>query len=384
MEKYENFIKEAAKSKSSFANVGDFVLCNLNFHDIQGTKGKIAEIIKIDDKPPKNQGYNPYGNTSIYTLKFDEPIEVAVYFNKRSYYGNWVQTKEWEKTDTLTFPTTMLTDAPGGIFTVDIIPSEYVEKFKKGEITKYYASDLFEFMLKSIKFNVKSKYCDASYFDIDREKDDLFTFIPFGKLKEFKNIDNDEPMYKSRFRQSSKIGRIFKKLNDTLTDAQIENFVNEYKAVWKTKMEQIGNRLRVVTGEDIKYWYLNTRYEKGGGTLNQSCMQGQDAQSQINLYASNPNSIALAILVSEDEKLQARALVWRCIEPEGVIFMDRIYSVKPEHAKILHNFAKENGIMTKSEGYNNKHKMKVKINPYNGGWPYLDTFRPVEKNTLIS
>ena len=69
--------------------------------------------------------------------------------------------------------------------------------------------------------------------------------------------------------------------------------------------------------------------------------------------------------------------------------MDRIYSVNPEHAKILHNFAKDNGIMTKADGYNARHKMKVKIKPpSSGSWPYLDTFvynsGGKDKNVLVS
>lgn len=389
MEKYDNFIKEAMKSKikkPSFAKVGDFVLCNGIFNDILGTSGKIAEITKIDDESLK-KGY--YTTAPVYTLKFNEPVEVAVYINKRGYYGNWEQKKEWEKTDTLTFPLNMLNGLYAGFPVVEIIPAEYVERFKRGEITKYKSSDLFTSLLKQIKFNVKEDYYDASYFDVDREKEDLFSFIPITKIKELKNIINEDEIYRSRYRQSSKIGRVFKKLNDELTDVQIENFVNEYKAAWKAKMEDLENRLRVVTGDDIVYWYLNTRYAKGNGTLNASCMQGPGAQNQIKFYAQNPNCIALAILLDDNDKLLARALIWRCIEPEGVIFMDRIYSVNPEHAKILHNFAKDNGIMTKADGYNTKHKMKVKIKPpSSGSWPYLDTFvynsGGKDKNVLVS
>lgn len=396
MEKYDEFIKEAVSKKpKSSIKVGDCFLFNTNIQNISGIRNQIGEVIEVDEDPKVKAGkaYNPYGTNGniVYTLRFTNPIKVVFYLSKRNYYGQWEQKMDWEESHTITFVKSQMTNT-------ELIPAEYVDRFKKGEIARYKGSYLFENILKSINFKVNVKYCDMTYFDIDREKDDMITYIPVGKLKELdkkkdKNDtvdpydgmtpnphsgvmeEDDVKFYKAKFRQSSRIGRVLKKLNDSLTDPQVENFVNEYKAIWKTKMEQMDNRLRVVTGEDIKYWYLHTRYEKGSGSLNSSCMQGEGAQSQINFYAQNPDSIALAILVSENDKLQARALLWRCVKPEGVIFMDRIYSVKPEHAKMLHNFAKENGIMTKTEGYNNKHKLEVKIKPYRGGWPYFDTFR---------
>lgn len=401
MEKYDEFIGEALRKSKSVLEFkeGDFVICLTNFQEINNAKDKIAEIIKIDNDPPQRDedgtihyGYNR--GIIVYTLRFTEPINIPIHVRKRNYYGYYVDKIEIEKSDTLT-----LLNSQMRLPFVELIPRKYVEGLKKGEITKYIASSIFSSILKSIDFKIKSDYTEATYFDIDREKDNMISYMPINKLKEigkddkskkapvqydeYGNVVSDDTlMYKSRLRQQAKVGRILRMLNPDLSDAQIETFVASYRAAWTAKMENLANRLRVVTGEEIQYWYLSTRYAKGGGTLNQSCMQGDGAQSQIKFYAQNPDSIALVILVDDDEKLVARALIWRCYEPSGVIFMDRIYSVKPEHAKMLANFAKENGIKTKAEGFNNSHRLKVHVNPYSGAYPYLDTFRPEGKTTM--
>lgn len=398
MEKYEEFIGEAVKKKSDSFKEGDFVIFLTNLQDIVDIKDKIAEIIKVDKDPPaRDENNNPiYGynrGMTLYTLKFTEEISIPVYIRKRNPYGYWNETREIEKTDTINFIQTQIRKP-----IVELVPKEYIDGIKEGKLTKYIANPVLSSIFKSIGFKVLTEYTEASYFDIDREKDNMISYLPINKLKELsktkvskKNISyddygnpvsDDSSMFKSRLRQPAKVGRVLRMLNPKLTDAEIETFVASYRAAWVAKMENLANRLRVVTGDEIQYWYLNTRYAKGGGTLNASCMQGSSAQSQIKFYAQNPDSIALAILVDDDEKLLARALIWRCYEPAGVIFMDRIYSVKPEHAKMLHNFAKENGIMTKADGFNNRNKLKVHVKPYSGSYPYLDTFRPEGKTTM--
>jgi len=271
---------------------------------------------------------------------------------------------------------------------MEVVPAEYIEGVKKGNLTKYKISGVLQSILKSIKFKVKSTYYDASYFDCDRETDDLITYIPARRVKDIKGADADEfAAYKLKSRQGAKVGRVLRKLNPDLTDVQLENFVHEYKAAWQAKMEHINDRLRVVTGSDIKYWYLHKRYAPGSGSLNGSCMQGSENQSGIAFYADNPHCIAMAILLDDNDKLLARALIWRLSSPAGVIFMDRIYSVKEQHARMLQNFAKENGITTRvgpTHGGGGSRRMEVKVKPWVGDWPYLDTFHYDHNKKILS
>lgn len=374
MEKYLDFINETAKSeKKGGYNEGDYLLFNSDWPHIKGMAGQVAQITEI--KPVEDKRYS-YGNKNemVLTLKFIKPITEQVTVTRRNAYGYMENKMMWEETDTI-YSTSK------NLLGVELIPAEYIEGFKSGKLTKFRCSGVLESIFKAIKFTVKTKYTDASYFDCDREKDDQITYVPIGKIKEIKADPEDEFVaYKAKFRQGARVGRTLKKLNPDLTDPQVEAFVAEYKAAWSAKMEHINDRLRVVVGDDIQYWYLNTRYAPGGGPLNSSCMQGKDAQAGIAFYANNPNCIALCILLDDNDKLVARALIWRCSTPTNMIFMDRIYYVQTKHETMLKNFAKENGIVTKAGtsvvyGYTGKTRMEVKVKPWTGHWPYLDTFR---------
>ena len=117
--------------------------------------------------------------------------------------------------------------------------------------------------------------------------------------------------------------------------------------MWKTINEDHSEKLQVVTGDKITYWYNHINYNTGGGPLNSSCMRGETAQPRVAFYAKHPDKIALCILLDDKNKLLARALIWRLDEPKGVVFMDRIYYVLPEHEKILEMYAAKQNIKTK-------------------------------------
>jgi hypothetical protein len=370
MEKYIQFVNEAKTvAPGSEIKEGDYVIFNQEWQGIQGLKGTIAKIEKVESV--KDQRWTGGRKENLLTLKLEKKVKESVNMNRRNAFGFMEGKIVWEETDTLGVLQRNMMGA-------EIVPNEYIEGVKAGRITKTRMSGLLEGILKMMKFKVTAQYCDATFFDVDKENDGLITYVPMGKMKEVKASEDDFEAYKAKFRQGAKIGRVLKKLNPGLTDPQVESMVGEYKAAWSSKMEHINDRLKVVTGEDIQFWYLAKRYLKGGGSLNSSCMQGAESQGGIAFYANNPQSIALCILLDDNDKLCARALVWRC--NNGIIFMDRIYSVRPEHERMLRNFAKENGITCKGGtgvvyGYSGKVKMEVKVKPWSGQWPYLDTFR---------
>ena len=104
-------------------------------------------------------------------------------------------------------------------------------------------------------------------------------------------------------------------------------------------------------------------------------MREEGVVDRVKFYSKHPKKIALCILVDDNKKLLARALIWRLDSPEGVIFMDRIYYVRPEHEMMLAKYAQDHNMKTKLSGYNNKVEMQVEITPFTPGepQPYLDT-----------
>jgi len=378
MEKYVKFVNETKTTKSNAKEIkeGDFIFFKKDSRTIKGLYGKIAEIVKIENSTDKR--YVGYGGKNIlYHLKFDSPIGINYTITKLNPYGRYENQQMMEETTEFVMSNNF-NDGGYGSFNIvnsaDFVPAEFLDDVKKGNLTKCIVNPVLDVILKKIKFKITEDYTDATYFDCDRETEDLITYIPSRRIKDLKPADDEFTYYKLKNRQGAKVGRILRKLNPNITDVELENFVHEYKAAWQAKMENIKNRLRVVVGDEIKYWYLHKRYAPGGGSLHGSCMQGEESQPGIAFYADNPNCVGLAILLDDNDKLLARAIVWRLSEPKGEIFMDRIYSVNATHERMLINFAKENGIRTKLGGSMSGRRMEVRVKEWKGQWPYLDTF----------
>jgi hypothetical protein len=318
---------------------------------------RMATVAKIGKKRDN------YGHMiNIITLTLDDPIAIKID----------LYTKSGKKAD-------MQMDAQISDIKVDknkfqyfdIVTPEYLElqkKLKDGDIVKFHATKDFLSLLKDIKFKMKGEFFDISYFDVIKDSPDYVSFIPAKK-------STGEDFEK--FRQQSKIGKIFRKLNPDLKDTEIEDYVNKYKAELEIMMK--GPEINVVTGEEISYWYHQKRYESGGGSLNNSCMRFANEQKSVRFYDNFPDKIALAIY-TKGGKLLARALIWRL--DDGKIYMDRVYSVNAIVGIHLDKYAANFKMMTyKKRGSNKKmyvtlqSKKKMEMNI-----PYFDTFACLDIN----
>jgi hypothetical protein len=99
-----------------------------------------------------------------------------------------------------------------------------------------------------------------------------------------------------------KIGKFIKKLLPLTTDAQVEDFVNELKAV----QDNLKEKIELVSGDEIAKWYKSENCYSGG-SLGSSCMVDKNF---FDIYTQNPESVNLLIMKSGD-KIVARALVWK-------------------------------------------------------------------------
>lgn len=337
---YSEFINEASLYEM---RIGDYVLCNSNFRNISKVKGLYAKIIK------REYIAKEYKTVKYFTLEFEIPLI--------------------DKTSGVELVTNTIKISQNQIVNLKHIKAIDYLRIKEGYTMEFKSSYVFEKIIKSINFKNAYKTYDMSYFDCDGV---FITYLPFNKNEAV----SKEEKYTSKLRQSSKVGRILKKLNDKYTEKEIEDFSNKFIGTYKILKENIDERLFVVTGDDITFWYDEINYLKAGGTLNSSCMRGSDKKNRLSLYSKYPDKIALCILIDENKKLCARALIWRL--DNGEIFMDRIYYVSPIHEVVLLNYAKQNNIKTKNEGYNNSKRLEVSIDITDKDWlnrPYLDTFK---------
>jgi hypothetical protein len=185
----------------------------------------------------------------------------------------------------------------------------------------------------------------------------------------------------------------------TFTDSDIEKFVNEFLALRKElNLDEIGVEFKIVEGDDVaKYYHYSTYhgYENRihKGTLWNSCMRLNRCQKYFSIYTNNPGQVKMLILVTKEDKIVGRALLWylddistedelKDISIEGV-FMDRIYSINDSDEKLFINYAIKNGWSykdnTKSICKDNEQLpnaiLRVSLDNDMDGtyYPYLDT-----------
>jgi hypothetical protein len=210
----------------------------------------------------------------------------------------------------------------------------------------------------------------------------------------------------TKSRNRIKFGRLINKiLPGKFTPGQIEEFSNK----WKSILENAGEKIQVVEGDDIAYWYKSENYKEQKGTLGSSCMRG-NSEDTFKIYTMNPD-LCKMIIITDNDELVARAIVWKVTEKSvgnWEWFMDRQYSISDDYVERLRNYAIEQGWAYKT--HNNHHsysnvswkesedtirsqsgiKMKIQLAPYRKdgydrydyrNYPYVDTFRRYDPHT---
>ena len=148
-------------------------------------------------------------------------------------------------------------------------------------------------------------------------------------------------------------GRLIRNICDSIgykpTDSEIETFVNKYRAVWSLVKGGL-YRFRVVSGIDIANWYNENKYESQAGNLGNSCMKYEKCSRYLQIYCMNPEVVSMLVLSSklDDHKICGRAILWNLSSPEGVKFMDRIYTNKDSDVELFKEWARMNDYYYKS------------------------------------
>ena len=243
-----------------------------------------------------------------------------------------------------------------------------------------------------------------TYTLIDKtDKNDMISYVQTSRFyREYPDVDLEKLSGKihnliknSKFWTSGRtpqygIGRwvrhIFNDVRQTpIKNEDLENFVNAYKSTYD-KMNKGSEKFELVKGEDIRYWYLEDRYEEVKGQLGNSCMRYQRCQKYLDIYVENPEVCSLLILKGDTpDKIIGRALIWTIHDGPGVAgrqFMDRVYMINDSDKLLFEAYAKEHNIF-RSQTYT--YKIKVKEGRYDY-YPYMDTFTcyDYEKGILTS
>jgi hypothetical protein len=233
--------------------------------------------------------------------------------------------------------------------------------------------------------NYNNEYNQISYIDVTDKKD----YISFIQIRNIK----DDPWLSSS-RQELRIGKLIKKLvGKKYTLKEIENFVNQYKAIYN--FNKYLNYFDIVDGSNITKYY-HYRNQIPGGQLGKSCMN--DSNKFISsFYEPNPDTIKMLILrdFENSELIVGRANLWYLTNPKGRIFMDRIYTNEDYLVNIFIQYAEINNIIYKSKQIyggsvipviNNGNKEKMIMTTYMKKldyeyYPYVDTLQFYNKKT---
>lgn len=199
-----------------------------------------------------------------------------------------------------------------------------------------------------------------------------------------KNGENIHSGVSTKSRNLIKIGKLVNKIfPDKYKDKDIEDFVNKFKAT----IENAKEKIIIVEGEDIDYWYDSKNYYEVSGTLGNSCMRSKSGSGYFDIYTKNPEVCRMLILV-ENGKLKGRALIWKVESMEFTYFLDRQYTINESDVIKFREYATSNGWAYKT--YNNHSELgsvtykgkssivsmrvQLKIKSYSK-YPYVDTFR---------
>ena len=180
---------------------------------------------------------------------------------------------------------------------------------------------------------------------------------------------------------------------EAISNTDLENFVIAYKMVYglkDQKEDDNDNRLELVSGEEIRKWYLEDNYEKDCETtdLGKSCMRYKKCQEYFDIYVKNPEVCKLLILKSETEtdKICARALLWTIDNTskgyDNELYLDRIYFVDVDDVEYYYNWCKKNGVKLAYDNYRMGSDIKalkyfadVNLGEHEyETFPYIDTF----------
>ena len=195
-------------------------------------------------------------------------------------------------------------------------------------------------------------------------------------------IDKPSLVFK-RSRQEIRLGRAIRLLltaySVPVTDAQIELFVNDYRAAFSIA-NNVFSRFEIVEGAQLLYWYHRNRYEfPHQGMLGSSC-QAVGREDWLQIYIDNPQTVKLLILKSEntDEKIIGRALLWTL--DDGRTLMDQIYTSKDSDNRVFREYATAKGYVE----INYRDTFTAHLNPKPEGfrvYPSVDNMRQWNKES---
>jgi len=218
---------------------------------------------------------------------------------------------------------------------------------------------------------------EVNYLTLRQDK--TISYLPKGK----EHVVTEDGRWARDSRQNGRPATIIKKVLTKnalklFKDSEFEAFVNEYKS----ECDKEAKTFVIRENKDIPEVYCMRR-ESGGGTLNDSCMNGD--RDYLDLYAHCPR-LRILCLMNTSNELAGRALLWTL--PDGNTLVDRMYVAQDHYYEMFIDYANEQGWMYKKKyktysegmcfilkGEEIERSYKIFTPTEFKYYPYIDTFR---------
>ena len=126
----------------------------------------------------------------------------------------------------------------------------------------------------------------------------------------------------------------------------------------------------------IPYAYLENNYWQLCGTIGSSCMRHKANQKALNFYVKN--NVKIAVIITKDSKVKARALLWENVSVKdrvkSITYLDRVYYSLGEQISLFNSFAIDNKFKSYSNNHPNLYIKNVNLDNITY-LPYADTFK---------
>ena len=157
----------------------------------------------------------------------------------------------------------------------------------------------------------------------------------------------------------------------TFPNSYKNQFIEEAKKLFG--VNETTAKIEVWPSNKIRYAYLGSNYYERAGHIGSSCMRHKENQKALNFYVKN--NVKIVVLVTKDNKIKARALLWENVSVVGIkktyTYLDRVYYSREAQKQLFINFAKENKFITeRREFYIKDINLEDIIH-----LPYTDTFK---------
>jgi hypothetical protein len=222
------------------------------------------------------------------------------------------------------------------------------------------------------------------YLDLSHNDKGHLSYLTKERIEKIQNSE-EKDFWKVGMRYHGRSGSVIKKLFSKGLSHHFEDFSMKYVAV----VDKPAFEMKLVKGDDIAKYYHNSSYKNIRGNLGMSCM-ARSPKEYFDIYTKNPDKVNMLIMLTEDDKIMGRAIVWI---GEDFKVMDRIYVTNDIYTEYFVEWCTENNVYYKEQ--NNYRTPKHMIDPVTKEkcfkefsieletnferYPYIDSFKWINK-----